>query len=186
MSNKKLNALDDDQKRELIEWLLSPQMPYRLIQKQVAEEFGIECSFSALSKFYQEFAAPIYLRKRHELLGLADEIAKDVAANPGRFDAATIDALKRKALEMAVSPATNPADVKAIFSLVLKSRAQDTDQEKLALDKDKFQNDFATAAMKHVAEIKAISADRGLSSDEKILAVRRKLFGSVAIGEAAA
>jgi hypothetical protein len=62
----------------------------------------------------------------------------------------------------------------------LKHRSQELDRKEreLALAIDKFQFDGAKAALKFVKELKAIAADRSLSSDDKIAAVRLKLWGT--------
>lgn len=52
--------------------------------------------------------------------------------------------------------------------------------EKLKLEREKFQFEAAKAALAHVAELKSIAADRSLDNKERIAAVRKRLFGEVA------
>lgn len=59
----------------------------------------------------------------------------------------------------------------------LKARAQATKDDQLRLAREKFEFDAAKAAMAKAAEIRGISADDGLSADEKIAKVREALFG---------
>lgn len=116
--------LSDVQQSELADWLLSG-MPYHQARALVAKDFGVTVAISAFTPFWQHVCAPRLIAKRHLALTTAEEIAADAERQPGRFDSATIDALKQRAFELSISPAANPKDVKALFSLVLKSRDQD-------------------------------------------------------------
>ena len=62
----------------------------------------------------------------------------------------------------------------------LKQREKELDRKEreLALSIQKFQFDGAQAALKHLSTLRSIAADRSLNSDEKIEAVRLKLWGT--------
>ena len=124
-SDSKLEALDLDQKRELCEWLLTPNLSYKVIVKQVFEEFNVSTSAASLSSFYQAYCGEYLKEQRRKAVCLAEEIGEEIAGAPGMWDAVTIDSLKQTAFRLASNPQVNPKEVKAVFSLVLKARDQD-------------------------------------------------------------
>ncbi|MCW5557720.1 MAG: DUF3486 family protein [Verrucomicrobiae bacterium] len=100
----------------------------------VSREFGVSCSLSALSGFWQEVCVPVLLKRRSQAVEAAEEIAAEATRTPGRFDAATVDAIKQKAFELAISPLAKPKDVKALFMLLQKSRDQELKEQQIALE----------------------------------------------------
>jgi hypothetical protein len=169
--------LPEGQQAQLAEWLLSG-VPQHKCKELLAKEYGVSFrSLSVFKPFWEEVCVPHLLRRRARAVATAEEVAAAAEAKPGRLDAATIDALRQKAFELAISPGADPEAVKSVFSLVLKARGQDLDAEKLRLDVDKFQFDAAERALAEVAKLKAIEVDGALSGREKIAAVRRVLFG---------
>ena len=121
--DSKLLNLPEEQQARLAEWLMSG-IPYHQVKDMVQKEFSVSTSLSALSLFYQEFVAVELVARRRRAVSTADEVAAEAEKTPGRFDAATIDALKQKAFELSISPGARPGDVKQLFSLVLKARDQ--------------------------------------------------------------
>lgn len=132
-SDSKLMQLDDGQQSQLVEWLLNG-VPYHEARKLVQKEFGVSCSLSALSGFYQAVCAPHILRRRDQAVSMADEVANAAQSTPGKFDQATLDAIRQKAFELAISPMASPKDVKALFMLLQKSRDQDLQDQKIQLE----------------------------------------------------
>ena len=131
-SDAKLLNLPEEQRAQLCDWMLSG-LPYHKIKGLVSEQFKVATTLSALSSFYQDFCSAALLTQRSRAVGVAEEIAEEAAKTPGRFDAATIDALKQKAFELAIQPMADPRDVKSIFSLVLKARDQDLEARRIAV-----------------------------------------------------
>jgi hypothetical protein len=124
--------LDEAQQAQLADWLLSG-VPYHQAAAMVEKEFGLKVSISAFSRFYQSNCSAALLSRRMRAVKLADEVAIEARSHPGQFTAATIDQLSQKAFELASSPGANPQDVKALFSLVLKSRDQDLVERRVKL-----------------------------------------------------
>jgi hypothetical protein len=169
--------LPEEQQAQLADWLLSG-VPYHQAREMVAKDFKVEVrSLNAFSKFWQSVCAPHLLSRRARAVETADAVAAEAAKTPGRFDQATIDALKQKAFEQAISPGADPKAVRAIFSLVLKARDQDLDAQQIQLDRDKFEFDAVEKAMEHAEFIKTTKANPKLSQAEKISAIRQRLFG---------
>lgn len=147
-SDAKLVNLPEEQKAQLCDWLLSG-MPYHKAKELLKNQFSVSTTLSSLSQFYQDFCSAALLAQRSRAVGVADEIAAEACKTPGRFDAATLDALKQKAFELAIQPLANPGDVKSIFSLVLKARDQDLEERRITvLEAKAKQADQAEAVVK--------------------------------------
>jgi len=159
--------LDDAQQAALADWLLSG-MPYHQARELVQKDFGLRVALSAFTPFWQTVCAPALVARRHRAVSTANDVAAAAAADPGRFDDATIDALKQKAFELSISPHALPGQVKALFSLVLKSRDQDLKSDQVNLARQKFQRDTAALFLTWSADqrAQAISASPSSNADK--------------------
>lgn len=168
-SDAKLLNLPEEKKAKLCDWMLSG-MPYHKVRELCAAELGVATSLGALSCFYSEFCAAALLAQRARAVGVAEEIAQDATKTPGRFDAATIDALKQRAFEMAIQPMADPRDVRSIFSLVLKARDQDLAKAKLEQQVREYEEKAAKAKeqLEKVALAGGLSAETLASVEEAI------------------
>lgn len=164
-ANCKLLSLTEAQQAELADLLLGG-MPYHKAQAFVESEWGVRVAISAFTPFWDRYCAPAFLARRAKAVGLADEVAQVAEARPGRFDEATVAALKQLAFEMSVSPTADPKAVKAYFTLLLKYRDQDLEERRVALLEKK-------AAQADQAKDVVASA---LSPEEKQLKIRQ-IFG---------
>lgn len=187
--------LPEEQQAALAEWLLGG-MPYHRARECVAKEFGVITSLAALSHFYGEVCVPALVTRRAQAVSTADEVAKAAEAEPGRFDAATVDAIKQKAFELAISPLSAPKDVKALFMLLQKARDQefaarkleiertqrDRDQQikaaELRLAEERFKRETCELFLAWQADERAKEiAAGGASQAEKIEALGQLMFG---------
>jgi hypothetical protein len=172
-SDSKLDALDQDQQRQLCEWLLTPGLSYESIKSLVFEKFNTSTSGSALSSFYQSYVGSYVLERRRRAVGLAQEVGVELKRQPGQFSQATIDALEQKAFELAQNPMVDPKEVKAIFSLVLKARDQ-------SLQRDKFEIETCERFLQWSTDKKAREiAAAPISNAEKIAQLREEFFKDV-------
>lgn len=178
-SDAVLKNLPPDQYEALVDWLLAGA-PYRVIRQRLRDEFDVEIrSDSALSEFWSSECSAALVARRKRACDLADDVASAAEATPGRFDSATIDALKQKAFELAIAPQSDPRDVKNLFTLVLKARSQDLDEQQIALARDRFEFDAAKAALAALEDLRQIAGDRSLDESARVDAVRRRLFGVI-------
>lgn len=177
-SDAKLLNLPEEQKAQLADWLLSG-LPYYRILDMLQKKFDVKTSLGSLSDFYERFCSAALLARRQRAVSTADEIAEAAQATPGKFDTATINALKQKAFELSINPQANPSDVKSLFMLVLKSRDQDLSEQQLKLNREKFEFDAAAAALGKLPELKSIAGNKSLSEKDKLTQIRQKLFGEV-------
>ena len=160
-SHSKLLNLPDEQMAALSDWLMSG-LPYPKVRLLIKKEFGVATSDAALSRFYSEVCSAALLARRQRAVTMTEEIADEAATHPGKFDQATIDAIKQKAFEMSIAPQSSSKDLKAIFSLVLKSRDQDLEGRRVALmeqklkETEKVVGDTKLSAAEKEARIKGV------------------------------
>ena len=178
-SDAKLLQLPEERQAQLAEWLLDG-MPYHQAMDAVRKEFGFQTSMGALAHFWKEACVPHLLTRRARAVATAEDVAAAAAATPGRFDQATIDALKQRAFELTMSPQAKPADVKSLFMLVLKSRDQDLKGDQLKLARRKMERETCELILKaardeRVREIETTAAPH----EEKIRLLREHYFADV-------
>lgn len=175
----RLLNMPEEQQAELAEWLLSG-MPYHQAREAVSKQWGVVCSLASLSRFYSEVCVPVLLRRRTQAVATAEEVADAARSTPGRFDQATIDALKQKAFELAISPLSSPKDIKAITTLLLKNTDQDLKRAEIDLQRARFQRETAELFLqfcedRRAKEVVASAAPRS----EKIDELGRIMFGDM-------
>lgn len=122
--------LPEEKQAQIADWLLSG-LPYHQVKQLIDTELKITTSFGALSAFWADVCTPALLARRRRAVTTADEIADEASQKPGKFDEATIEALRQKAFELSVSPRADPRDVKSLFMLVLKARDQDLQERQV-------------------------------------------------------
>lgn len=176
-SDAKLLNLPEEQQAQIVQWLLAGAS-YLQAQQLIKKEFGLGVSLSSLSYFHSQAVQPHLLRRRSAAVAVAEEIATEAESNPGRFDQATIDALKQKAFELAIAPNADPGDVKSLFMLLQKARDHELKERQVGLAENKFQFDAAKACLEHLPKLQAIAKKPGLDDWAKIDAIRQALFGT--------
>ena len=116
--------LSEEHQSQIVDWLLGG-IPYRQAREMIKTEFGIKTSFAALSSFWDQVCTPALLARRRRAVSTADEMAADAQTMPGKFDEATLDAIRQAAFNLAIKPQSNPGDVKKLFTLLLKAKDQE-------------------------------------------------------------
>lgn len=155
----------------------------------IAREYGIEQpSRSALYRWRDHMRSQESAHRIENNI-IAQAQTGKLAAARNITDPALIDAWKTFAAEQALDgnvddalKYTNMALALAAQQtkakeLTLKAAAQETKDKQLKLAREKFMFDAVKAAIKHAETIKSIVQDNNLQEDEKILAIRKKLFG---------
>lgn len=176
--NPLLNMPEPDQAR-LAEWLLGG-MTYHEANLLVEKEFAIKASASLgrYSRFWEQVCVPMLLQRRSRMAGTAAARKQEADTNPAEFDKATLDALQQRAYELAENPQSNPKDVKAILTLLLKAKDQSLEERRLTLDLNKFkieEDKFFESLLAKAADINAST----LSNADKIAAMRQAAFADV-------
>lgn len=166
-----MDNLPEEEIRQICEWLLTPGLSYAKVRKLCDKELGVSPSDSQLSRFYQRYVAAEVLRRRRQAVSTAEEIAQEMATNPGEWDSATIDLVKQKAFEVASSPMAASKDVKALLSLVLKAHDQELKREQVEVAKRKL-----ALLEKREADAKDTLSDGSLSLKQRE-AKMKQIFG---------
>ena len=123
-SDSKLLALDEAEQAQIVDWLLGG-VPYRQARELIEKDFGVKTSFAALSHFWDDVCTPALLARRRRAVSTAEDMADEAQKMPGKFDEATLDAIRQAAFNLAIQPQCNPGDVKNLFALLLKARDQE-------------------------------------------------------------
>jgi hypothetical protein len=170
-SDSVLLNLPKEQQAQLAQWLLSGKAEH-VARELCIKEFGVVVALSAFSEFWKKVCSPELIRRRWQAVRTAEEIAQEAKKHPGRWDEATIEAIKQKAFELCIAPGVDPEEVKAIFSLVFKVREQDLDQaelelkrKKLELEKRKHKDEMAERKRKSKAALKEGSQDDSVTKE---------------------
>jgi hypothetical protein len=169
-STAKLLNMPEEQQAKLAEWLLSG-MPYYAARELCIKEFNVTAGLSAFSGFWSAVCSDALILRRRKAVNLSNEVALEASKNPGQFDAATIDAIKQKAFELAVAPSAKPGDVKQLFALILKAKDQEGDKEQRQLDREKFEH-----LKRQEEKSKAVLTNATLTPEEKQLQMKQ-IFG---------
>ncbi len=176
-SDAKLLNLPEEQQARLADWLLSG-MSYHDARERVIKEFGVTVSLDAYRGFWSAVCSDALIARRRRAVNTADEVALEAERNPGRFDQATIDALKQKAFELSISPGAKPKDVKSLFSLVLKAKDQEQSEKELALAEKTFRLKFIEGFMKWLSDKRASDiASSTMDNSQKIDQLGQLMFG---------
>ncbi len=180
-SDSKLLNLPEEQQAQLADWLLGG-LPYHAARQRLSaappDGFGVSVSLSALSEFWQAVCAPALIARRKRAVSTAHEIAEEAARSPGRFDQATVDAIKQRAFELAIAPHSDPEDVRALFSLILKAREQDISQANLELAQEKFRRETCALFLQWAEDQKAREiASSPATHDTKLDQLYQLMFG---------
>jgi hypothetical protein len=139
-SDSKLMNLPDEQREELVSWLLRGMSYGKALVLLEKEPFYIETSVRALSEFYSEYCTSALLERRQRAATLSKSVRSEAETSPEDFDKSTIALLERWCFEMASAPSIDPKDVKNLMGLLLKRRDQDKKSESLAFEKEKFRS----------------------------------------------
>lgn len=184
-SDARLLNLPEEQKVQLAEWLLSG-VPYHQAALLVKEQFGVSVRPGAFTDFWRDVCLPMLSERRRQYSQSARARSAEAQADPEQFQAATIDAIKEKAFQLATSANASPKDVRALFVLLQKETDRQQRAEKEAAER-KLKDRQLTLEERRVTllEKKAALADEAEAvtgsetlTDEQKLARYRQIFGT--------
>jgi hypothetical protein len=176
-----LAALTPAQHEQLFDWLeLYPAS--QVLEKMAApppDGFGITTHLTTLRRFHARARAVFHKQLRDD----ASETCDPTAALPSE-DNATMNTLRHVALELSSAHQTTPAGFNAVSRWLLRLKeAQQRDRElnlleqRLALEKEKFEFNAARLAAGHFNQIKDVMADPKTDDEDKIWKIREGMFG---------
>lgn len=124
-----LDALPEERKQKLIEWLLR-NLGYFKISAMLKAEFGVRASISMIGRFHDRWVKPILKENIRNSAKVADLIEEEMAKRPDVYDAALIKNVKRRAFDLSCDPASDPKDLKALLDPLIKRQVLEFDREK--------------------------------------------------------
>lgn len=162
---KKLRAdstfarLREDELAQVDDMLLAGRS-YEAVRAYMAE-CGHSVSQTSVSDYYSIHVLPRKWARQQRIARALD------AVDTTGLDDATLDAVRARAMELAITPGAEVKHIKALYELVLKAQAQRLDERRIdLLEKKAAAADAAAAAMK----------DRTLSAEEKEARIK-EIFG---------
>ncbi len=122
---------------------------------------GHSVSQTSVSDYYSIHVLPLKWARQQRIARELD------AVDTTGLDDATLDAVRARAMELAITPGAEVKHIKALYELVLKAQAQRLDERRIdLLEKKAAAADAAAAAMQ----------DRTLSAEEKEARIK-EIFG---------
>ena len=173
-SNAVLPHLPMEQQQALVSWLIDEGMSYRAAALALKKKFNVRTNHDAVFNYYHDFCVPELLRRRAVQVGTAESVMEEARSTPGNWTEAALENLGQMAFEMSMRPGVEPKDVKAIFTLVLKSVDQKARQEDRALHERKVALLEKKAAFADAVKKAAANRSGGVSAEE-MAEIERKL-----------
>ncbi len=135
-----------------------------------SDTLGVKTSRSRVSEFFSWWHVTKSLTQARDF---ADQLRNDLKTMPNvNLDDDAVMRIGQKAFEL---QAVKTRDAKLFIGL----RKLNQSERVLKLEKDKFEFDAAKACLKALPALKAIATDKGLDENERLNAVREKLFGDL-------
>ena len=179
-SNAKALQLSPAQREKLSAWIVDENMSYEDAAKRATEEFKTPISVKSVRTFYQIASQQAMLDRIVSSRKKANEVVAKFKENPADIYNALLETAGQIAFDKATE-GKGELDAETIFNftkLVMNGRKQAMDAETLALAKDRFQFDAASACLKHLPTLRAIASKQGVDNKEKINQIRLALFGA--------
>jgi hypothetical protein len=154
LSPKQLEYIDDR--------LLT--QPYADVQALIFAEFGIEISINKLFRYYHKLALARLLEIPGTPAEGASQLQKLYNGEPVQLDEAGLEAIQRRALELAISPSTSPSLLLNLMRVFTWEHRKSMDEHRKKIDAEK------SAHRKRLAEIAerhAVVAERRAGCEEQ-------------------
>jgi hypothetical protein len=178
-----LDSLTTAQQEQLVDWLeLHPiKTVLELVAAPPPEGFGIKTHITSLRRFQLRAQA----HNQKDLAECHVELLEELGGDPQALNLLTDSALRQFAVELATVNNRDPANFATVSSWVLRlqqnaqrDRELKAIEDRIALEREKFQFNAARAAILHMVKIKEVILEHPGDNEDKIWAVRDEMFGS--------
>jgi hypothetical protein len=158
--------LPEDRREKLDEWLKSRDS-FKTICHRIMEQWNINTSSRALSKYYEKFVAADILERRNKTVGVAGLVNKGIRKRPADLASVILDKLALITFWALNSEDTHPRVVNEWLNTFNKLR---TNEENLALRKKDLAVKEREIALKEkqFAAAKKTVQDSKLSAEQKV------------------
>lgn len=185
-TDSKLDGLPPNQKEVLERWLFEENLGYKEALARLWQDFSVRSSRKALGVFYQRVQQERMLEKVVSRAATANAVVKKFDEHPADTYRAVLDVVGQIALGEAMKEEAE-VSVEKLFDLtrlMIAAKKEETRQEVVALDREKFEDDASARMMQLLREkpevlkqLAATVASPKLSESQKITAIRQRLFG---------
>jgi hypothetical protein len=180
--NCALNVLTLAQQQLLFDWL--EIHPLKLVLEMVAapkpDGFGINTHVTTLRRFHLRARAHFKTQLAADISGLHSG-AQNAIANG---DNLALQALGQSTLELAMLHQAKPSSIASLGRWIVRlqekqqrDRGLNLLEQRLALEKEKFEFNAARLAAGHFNQIKDVMADPKTDDEDKIWKIREGIFG---------
>jgi hypothetical protein len=179
-SSFKVYGLEPEQRAKVDEWLFKENLSTREVSKRCETEFQAPVSAASVSRYFRRE------KLQQELRSAAKRIAAQSASARNQVDAremefqcllASARALARACAESEQMDAEKRRTFVDCLRLLISARREDHESLRAETTREKFEFDAATACLTHQIEMEEIVREESVNDGERILAIRRALFG---------
>jgi hypothetical protein len=179
-SSFKVYGLEPEQRAKMDEWLFTDNLSTREVAKRCETEFQAPVSAAGVLRYFRRE------KLQRELRSAANRIAAQSAKARNEVDAAEtqFQGLLASARALAQACAANgemDAEKRRTFvdcmKLLIWARREGHEALRATTTREKFEFDAATACLTHQIEVEEIVREESVNDGERILAIRRTLFG---------
>jgi hypothetical protein len=124
--------LPEEQQAQIMSWLAGG-LSLDAVTAKIASEFNVQVSAAVVSSYYHERVMPLVQERRDRAALLSVQLGGAAERNPGRFDAAIVDALRTRSLELALNEKSDLRELRDTFGLVLKHSEVRLEERKVRL-----------------------------------------------------
>jgi hypothetical protein len=172
-------ALEQDQRARVDEWLFVENLSSREVAKRCQTEFQAPVSPAAVLRYFRREKLQRELRSAADRLAAQSASARNVV-NAAEAEFAGLLASAR-ALAKACAESEMDAEKRRMFvdclKLLISARRESHEALRAETTREKFEFDAATACLAHQVELEEIVREESVNDGERILAIRRELFG---------
>jgi len=180
LSTSRLMALSAEHRALLDNLLFEQNLSYRGISNMSLAKFGVRLSTDAVRTYYKQTAQKRTLDRIINGTKSANAVVKAFTDNPADTYQAVLKVIGQIVFEKAID-SPNELEIRAIrelMTLLISARREDIQARRFSLDREKWEFDVVRACQQHHAELQAISVDKSLDEDARLLAIQRRLFGT--------
>jgi hypothetical protein len=145
--------------------------PYAEVQALIFAEFGIEISINKLFRYYHKLALARLLEIPGTPAEAASQLQKLYNGEPVQIDQAGLEAIQRRALELAISPSTSPSLLLNLMRIFTWEHRKSMDEHRRKIDADKSAHHNRMA---EIAERHATVAERRATCEEERVALLQR------------
>jgi hypothetical protein len=174
-SDSKLNGLTAEQQASVKRWLFEDNLSFRRVVELCRAELGVEVGQSSVVRYYRR---EVSVRRLEKCLRRREgSVGANGSGQDGYADLlATAEELALESARGEVDDAKRRAFVDCM-KLLIAARREGNYARRVALAREKFEFDAATACVMRQMEIQMVMEDESLTDEERIRSVREELFG---------